>query len=52
MIFLHHAVIQNNPSNETFNAGLGPSWIYGIIIIIMVVIGFIYLKNKLKRGKR
>lgn len=50
MIFLHHVVVQNNPSKETLSAGLGPAGQYGIIIVVLIIVGIVlYIKRKKKK---
>ena len=50
ILFLHHVVIQNNPARETISAGLGPAGQYGIIIVVLILIGVaLYIKRKKKK---
>ncbi len=49
MIFLHHAVVMNDPGRETISAGLGPAGQYGIILVALILIGVVlYIKRKKK----
>ena len=49
LIFLNHAVADNNPGIETISAGLGPAEQYGISLIFLIIIGImVYFKRKKK----
>ncbi len=44
----HEGVTANLPANETASAELRPAGQYGIVLIVLLVIGFIFWKIKNK----
>ncbi len=52
ILFLHHAVVMNDPGRETISAGLGPVQQYGIIIIVLIIIGIILYFIRKKKNKK
>ena len=48
-LFMHHEPVSTNlPNKETVSAGLGPIGQYGIILLVLLVIGFVLWKVKKK----
>ena len=52
LILLHHeTVILNNPGRETLSAGLGPIEQYGVVLVVLIIVGIIIFIKRRRKNK-